>query len=644
MAEPHAFPRRILLAALAAMAIWGSFTAVAAGALQQGAHPLFFGLLTQLGIAGCIAGIILTRVRRYRRFFRETKRYYIQYFIGSLCFPLRDILFLIALANAPKLTVSAIDALWPIFLVLLSNIFVGFDPKDFRPKKLFLLLSAFGGAGLLVYEDVGSIRNVFSYLQTEDLIFYVSALGGAIMAAGENISLRIIRDRAGVQRSVETTIFLSGTARIPFFFYAPAVFWFLDTPLILPVGALVNLGVIIFGWTVASILFTYAVLKTERSSAMPSENVSLANIGSIAYLSPVSNAILLSIFFPEEQLAGLAIVGISLVVLSNMLINADMRYIGALSGTMVVTIWICVITSVTEIPANIRSDNQVYLFSLAEISGAIFAILASFTLWRLSDSGKTLQKYLWQIGEAMQDVVGAYRAETGMASQRLLYLADVLLRLIVRDALLAGVPFSSPSVSNGSRGVAENLHDVLLRLRQQIEVDLNSSLHKTEIYSSFRRLDSLIDSWITERRSKLTIGEMFIMFVLGGVTVSAVLINQSSDLLSQLFSICFASGVVFLLLIIRDLNRNRWNFTRDALASIERLFESVGCRPYLPRDVLDTGELEGPSEAKLYRTESIDGSITQREFGPTPYWMNAMVYVLLIFGLISGFTLVIIHA
>lgn len=507
---------------------------------------------------------------------------------------------------------------------------------------MVLLVSAFGGAGLLVYDDIESLRNILETFRPEEIIFYVVALGGAIMAAGENISLRIVRDRAGIQRSVENTIFLSATARIPFFLYGPIAYWLLDVPPLLPAGAVLNLLVIIVGWTVASVLFTYAVLKTERSEFIRADNVSLSNIGSIAYLSPVSNAILLSIFFPEEQLAGLAIVGISLVVLSNLLINADMRYVTALSGTMIATIWLCVVTAITPPEYNIYSTGATYFFSIAEVTGGVFAILVSFTLWRLSDSGKALQRYLWQIGEAMQDVVSAYRAEVSTPSTQVVSLADKLLCLLVRDALLGGARSKSRKRHQEALEFGD-FHTVLIEMRTHMENDAGYKLDKTEIYGPYRRLDGLVDSWTIERRARLTLGEMIIMSLLGIITVVSVYTNRAPGAISDLLAVFFSSGVIFLLLCIRDLNRNRWNFSQESLTSMERLFEAVGSRPYVPREVVDSGELEGPDETKLVRTESVLGGFVERELSPRPVWMNSIVSVLLALGVAAGVLLLILQ-
>jgi drug/metabolite transporter (DMT)-like permease len=423
-------PRMIMLYALLAVSIWGAFTAVAAGAISQGASFISVGITTQVGVALALGIVALRFSYTLWTVLRRSLRYWPVMLMASVLFPARDILFLYALSNAQKLTVTAIDALWPIFLVVFSALFFRAQRGDFEPFKFVMLVSAFGGAILVISGDE-AVMNFFADPKLSSpalFVPYACAVLGAMAAAGENLTLRFIREQTGLPNMVSTTICLSAIARVLGAVYMVVGIHAYDIQISLPKLSVINVGYLIIGWTIASIVLTHAVLSANQKEKFGVNQISMANVGSIAYLSPVINAVILSIFFPEEKLSGVVVAGISIVVVANFLINSGARYAKATYGTLIFTSWFSVVSIFTE-----PVGQSEFLFTLAQVAGTILAILASFTLWRLSDLMVRWRALISQIGRSAETVLEAAKREGADVYGRFLALYDRMMRGLVSD-------------------------------------------------------------------------------------------------------------------------------------------------------------------------------------------------------------------
>jgi len=624
-------PRQIILYTLLAVTIWGAFTAVAAGAISQGASFLSVGITTQIGIAALLALISFRYYSTLLHVVRISLRFWPIILLAGFLFPARDIFFLYALSSAPKLTVTAIDALWPIFLVIFAAIFAVRRKNSIDAFGLLMLLSAFGGAMLVMSGD-DAVEQFIAAPNTDSLILiipYLAALFGAMCAAGENVSLKYIRDKSELTNNVKTTLCLSAFARIVGVLYIIFGLYIFEFEIRLPGLSGLNIAYLIFGWTIASIAFTHAVLATANLKQGVVSRFSMANVSSLAYLSPAINAVILSLFFPEEQLTGLVVGGISIVVVANFLINSGARYAKATYGTLIFALWFSVVSLFTP-----PSGDAEFLFTLAQVSGTVLAILASFTLWRLADLIIRRRKMISDLSRAAESLLDEARSNDHDTYQLLISKHDNVLRSIVSDLFMSSqIPGTDLRETEDLRR-DRDLH--LLDSAYDFEDTVRKTLHLGDIriQTALTEFAHSVDQWVSSRRSRLVAGEFFIISTLAAITIAAVFLARPREFESEIMILGFCSALVFLVLAIRDLSWNRWNLTYDDIRAVERFFERCGLVPCLPAHIIEFREMPNPPIPRTFRLSTSGGRHVVGEVTvlPQPEWVAWLARVLILGG------------
>lgn len=587
--------RHGLWAVLAAVAIWGSFAAVSVSALEAGVGYLSLSLVVQVLLYLPFLPIVWTRRGRFRSVAQAIRPQSGWVVLAGICSVLRDLCYIFALANAPALQVSVLDALWPIFVVLLAARVMKADRRSFSLLDVFLIVSSFVGASFLWLPDVRSGTASLEFALSAPWWVYLVAVGGAATAAIEVVIVRYVQRKAGVAPTIENAIFITQLPRFVAMVTAIVAIVALQVDVTEVLRAVPQVVFLSLGWTAATIAFTYGII------VHPSPTIT-----SVAYLSPVMNSLVLAIVFADIVLTPVILIGICLIVLANMLLHVSRQNLHAGIATIMLVSWIAVMMSYRPI----TQDAELALNN-AGILTSLFAIVVGFSLWRLGERDRALNLKIANICTEMAEV---YRSSTanreGLRAQ-----LDLLLREIM--CLLY-----EPNLREQERHI-DRLDDRFDELRR-------ISVRDRDRVRTLQELEGHVREWIVLKAERLSFVEIVTLMATGAMSVFIFLLTREDNFTGDLIAVTMAGTIVFLLFSMFGLDRNK-NFLSFAKArQFFPAFNALDLVPYLPRRVLDAGEFSMPSSEWSVRTETAegDGSLGERQLTPDPAIVRILPYAL----------------
>ena len=300
---PAGFSKATLAVILATM-IWGCTTVIYVLALQAGASALGLALAIQFGIAVLLLILTLINPGRFFKTWPIVKPYAPLLVATSAIFLCRDLFFILALQNGSKLMVSVIDALWPVFMVIIAMALFPKGAKITQAQAGLLLLAYIG----VVIAFMGQRYNPAA--SHGPWWAYGLALLGALSAGIEVNLFRLVRERTGALQSLGDIFYLSAMIRLPLFILAPVVAFICRAQIHISMASLPYIAVLLAAWTLATLFFMYGVCGEASHK-----------VGVIAYLSPILNIATLAAVFPQEHLTYLFIIGAVIVVGANILMT-----------------------------------------------------------------------------------------------------------------------------------------------------------------------------------------------------------------------------------------------------------------------------------------------------------------------------------
>jgi drug/metabolite transporter (DMT)-like permease len=316
-----------------AVGIWGTFTAVAASALEAGVSYITLSLLVQALIYIPFAIYSWQKKLRYIAILKRVKRYWIIILISGVCSILRDVFFIYALSLGPKLQITVIDALWPIFVIVVSALLIPADRGRVSVTSVFLVFSAFVGASFLWLPTLQP-SNIGKEIEFAGWVVYLAAALGAFSASLEVVTVRFIHRKTRLRPTLQNALFITQTPRAITALIAVSVLAFSQHDISDAFSAVPQVAFLTIGWAVASILFSYAVIAYDSPT-----------VTSIAYLSPVLSALLLGAFFPDVILTPVVMAGVLLIVLSNILLHIRSHSIEPLIAATMIASWVAILVA-----------------------------------------------------------------------------------------------------------------------------------------------------------------------------------------------------------------------------------------------------------------------------------------------------------
>ncbi|WP_129784877.1 glycine betaine ABC transporter substrate-binding protein [Promicromonospora panici] len=461
-----------------------------------------------------------------------------------------------ALYGAPKVDATIIAFTWPLIAVVAMRVFSPTTARKLRWNEWLMVLASFVGAAAIGVSNAG-VAHSTTDSSGEIIWAFVAAVGSGLYLPFAINATRSF-DRLVDSRPIATfyAISVANATALVIVLVALQItghtlrFYAFD-PQVLLVCALIGIGT----YLVAEITWTWAFQEYKSLT-----------LSSLPYFSPAVSVVLLYLLF-DEPVRPIAIVGLVLILFSNLTLHARHRSMNALSLSLVATVYVALASQV--LPRNVLS-------SVPEMAAAItglFAILAGFTLAQVA----------------------------GRRTQELDARATVVRRLIATDA--------TPGKDEA---------DVLLQDLIELEYDSTAEGKENRALRIKRSLagsdgtrtpaqESAMDAfngWLAIHLDRLSLGERAALWLTGLGSIVFVLLLRGDSPLGNAGAILFAGGAFLAMFAIRDYDRNNIHGFTSQIWRLEQGFREIGKRYYLPAEILDSGEFSAAQVRDGIRTRN----------------------------------------
>lgn len=482
-----------------------------------------------------------------------------------------------ALYGTAKVDATVIAFSWPLIAVVAMRVFAPSVGTKLRVHEILLMLAAFGGAGAIGIANLGIGSNGVPTGGNDIIYAFVAAIGSglylpfAILASGNFHQLGTSRPTATFYSialanavslaAIWAMIGVSGqTLRYNAF----------DGPT-LAVCALIGIGT----YLIAEITWTWAFQEYNSLT-----------LSSLPYFSPAVSVVLLHVFF-GEAVRPIAVVGLLVILFSNLTLHANYRSANALTLSLVATVYVALAAQV------LPSEYEDATVEMAAALTGLFAILAGFILSRASERRT---RELDARSALVQRIIDKDLTSDTSTT-------DSLLRDLVD--LEYDTPYSEKDLRAGA--LRSRLLGPEVRQGQESKAATES-----------------LSEWVTIHRDRLSLGEQAALWATGLGSILYVLLLREDTIFGIVGPVVFASGALLTIFTIKDYDRNNINGFRNQVWRMQQGFRDIGRSWYVPAKVLRTGEgadvygghtvrTVAPT-GELVKVEAVDKNTTFRRF------------------------------
>lgn len=478
-----------------------------------------------------------------------------------------------ALYGAPKVDATIIAFTWPLIAVVAMRVFSPATAARLRWNEWLMVLASFVGAAAIGVSNIGAAQSGDS---GEIVWAFVAAVGSGLYLPFAINSTRSFDQVVG-SRPIATfyAISVANATALAAVLLALWVsghtlrFYAFDGQVLLVCG-LIGIGT----YLVAEITWTWAFQEYKSLT-----------LSSLPYFSPAVSVVLLYLLF-DEPVRPIAIVGLVLILFSNLTLHARHRSMNALSLSLVATVYVALAAQV--LPRDVLS-------SVPEMAAAItglFAILAGFTLAQVA----------------------------GRRTQELDARATVVRRLIATDDAPgkdAADELLQDLIELEYDTTAEGKESRALRIKHALSGEAGTRTPAQE-----SALDAF-NGWLSIHLDRLSLGERAALWLTGLGSIVFVLLLRGDSPLGNAGAIVFAGGAFLAMFAIRDYDRNNIHGFSSQIWRLEQGFREIGKKYYLPSEILDSGEFTAAQVRDGIRTRDGDGPIRVVESLPAGRGFNA---------------------
>lgn len=479
-----------------------------------------------------------------------------------------------ALYGAPKVDATIIAFTWPLIAVVAMRIFSPATAAKLRWNEWLMVLASFVGAAAIGVSNAGFAQSGTG--SSGEIVWaFVAAVGSGLYLPFAINSTRSF-DRLVDSRPIATfyAISVANATALAAVFLALWItghtlrFYAFDAQVLLVCG-LIGIGT----YLVAEITWTWAFQEYKSLT-----------LSSLPYFSPAVSVVLLYLLF-DEPVRPIAIVGLVLILFSNLTLHARHRSMNALSLSLVATVYVALASQV--LPRNVLS-------SVPEMAAAItglFAILAGFTLAQVA----------------------------GRRTQELDARATVVRRLIATD--------DSPDKDEADallQDLIELEYDTTAEGKENRALRIKRSLSRSDGTRTPLQESALdaFNGWLSIHLDRLSLGERAALWLTGLGSIVFVLLLRGDSPLGNAGAIVFAGGAFLAMFAIRDYDRNNIHGFTSQIWRLEQGFREIGKKYYLPSEILDSGEFTAAQVRDGIRTRHDDGPIRLVESLPAGRGFN----------------------
>ena len=413
-----------------------------------------------------------------------------------------------ALYGAAKADATIIAFVWPLIATVAIRFITPETAAKLKPNQWLLVIASFAGAAAIGMANVGV--NQSTGTSHEIIWAFVAALGSGMylpfaFKATNQIEKAIESKPFATFYSISianlvallAVLLLLRTTDHPLRFYA------FDTQVMF-ICALIGIGT----YLIAEVTWTWAFQEYKSLT-----------LSSLPYFSPAVSVILLHVLF-DEPVRPIAIVGLVLILFSNLTLHANQKSTNALSLTLIATVYVALASQVLPIEE---------FGSIPEMAAALtglFAILAGFILSR--------------------------------ASERRTQEVDA--RAILVRKFIAVDPTDDSTIAD--RLLCDLLEFEFSETREEKARYLKSireALTDERITDETRREEAqdALSTWHAMYSDRLSIGETAALWLTGIGSVVFVMLLRDVSPFGTAGSIVFAAGAFLAIFTIRDYDQNK---------------------------------------------------------------------------------------
>lgn len=447
-----------------------------------------------------------------------------------------------ALYGADKADATIIAFTWPMIAVIAMRVFSPSTADRLKWHQWLLVIASFAGAVAVGLSSLGETTNA-SGSSGEIVWAFVAAIGSGLYLPFAINATNAFDDV--VHSKPIATFFSISVGNVAALIAVASSLKVADHKLrfyafdaeVIGICALIGIGT----YLIAEVTWTWAFREYQSLT-----------LSSLPYFSPAVSVVLLFLLF-NEVIRPIAILGLVVILFSNLTLHARHRSTNALSLTLIATVFVALGAQV--LPTKVDGP-------IAEMAAAVtglFAILAGFILARAAD-------------RRTQEVDA--RA------------------VLVRRVLAVDTS-------------ADREHaDLLLRRVLELEFEEDAQRHEDRVLELYRLLsdhsadpaarDEAVDAfstWNTMRMDRLSLGEWAALWTTGIGSILFVLLLRGDSILGNIGAVLFSAGALMAIFTIFDYDRNNIHGFSGRLGRLQQGFREIGKDYYVPLELLESGEI-----------------------------------------------------
>jgi len=403
---------------------------------------------------------------------------------------------------------NIINYMWPLFFFLLSKIFIYKKFDEGKTSDTLFIFMSFVGAILIISGDELSIE----FISTPILLFL--SILSAICASLYFLFTNILKDSL-----YGSVMFFS----LPLVFAAFISLFFLNY---LDVFTIARIEVMILGLILGLLsIFLGNTIWIISTSTNKSHAFS-----SIAYFIPVFSTFSV-LYINQEPYNNYLFAGLILIVISNILIHSKKELVHAVNICFAILILysgVCFLLSpIAEAKTN----------SFINITATLFAFFAAFLLNRIWNQKKDEEILLSDLFSHVTNVVNKLDIDI---KEKQNIISEI------KNKFIQNAHF--------------NIYFYLTTLYEQYKQTIPNKTFKLIKKIHFIKL------------SAITLPELLILVLLGGVSVFYVVLYRDSSIMGDIMSIVFASSITYIIYIVYEFDKQGFLNSNKLHSLIEKLY------------------------------------------------------------------------
>jgi len=481
-----------------------------------------------------------------------------------------------AVQNSSATGATVIHNIWPILLIMLSQIYTESKATINTFQKALITLAFMGAALILLDREISS--DSMGSLSPAILFAVASALFAALN------SLFYKKAQPSIERDLGSDSLPMGvhvvmlTPRIGVALTLLSVMsLFQPDSIVISSNAFYTIafmGMVIYA--IGHVLFSYSLYNT-----------SLSTLSIASYLTPIFSLFMLTIFM-NVNMSSLASVGAALVILSVHQMQNNSKFLNISNAfPLIIAILSTFIVLLNTFFAKESTTLHLITSEHAELVAAIFSILIGFFLARSSELNKQSSQIVISINNILSSLWFKSEKQKEPAHARHI---ELIAELVLEIDLL-------PACNEKNKKC-----DLLLLESKKLNSLNSADKEIKELDKEIKELDNVIRNWIFLEISHLSWPEKASVWILGLLSSITLISNVDGSLHQNIIALIISTVIMILCITMRDLD-NDWKSNDILSIKLKTVFFQLRYgKLFLPSSAISSKIIKLPDYIQEYVT------------------------------------------